>query len=248
MILIVIDTLADAAQAKEERGCWYASCQLWHLIVLCTFQLWWIQRIHSLGYINRIDHFLVPVQCMENSGCFPLGNASSHSTALPSFFSFLCSVFVFPYHQLWASFMPAGYGIFNVYTYLGERRTHEGVRHKQVCPRVDSEGQKNCRLTLPRRGIEPRVFGLEFRRSNHWPTWWVHPHVIPDFFIYIYMWSILTKGVSCIWGRYELCLQAKKWGTIPVSSAGLSYFKNQRTGTFLSFETQAFFLSFCVPP
>ena len=39
--------------------------------------------------------------------------------------------------------------------------TEEGVRHKQVCIRVDSEGQKNC---LPPCLV--RVFGFELRRSN----------------------------------------------------------------------------------
>ena len=78
-----------------------------------------------------------------------------------------------------------GYGIFNVRTNFGARRTHKGGGGKrgeeggegggsgvciQVCARVDSGGQKKTRslLTQPRhnRGIEHRVFGLEFRRSN----------------------------------------------------------------------------------
>ena len=64
----------------------------------------------------------------------------------------------------------------------GWGRTHEvwgggvgGLRHKQVCTRVDSEGLGQVRgggggggteklfLTLPRQWIEPRVFGFEFR-------------------------------------------------------------------------------------
>ena len=52
------------------------------------------------------------------------------------------------------SFPTDGYGIFN-------------VRHKQVCTRVDSEaGIEKLSATLPRQGIEPRVFGFESRRSN----------------------------------------------------------------------------------
>ena len=45
--------------------------------------------------------------------------------------------------------------------------TRRGVGHKRVCTRVDSEGQ---RKTFSRQGIEPRVFRLEFRRSNHRAT------------------------------------------------------------------------------
>ena len=44
-----------------------------------------------------------------------------------------------------------------------------GVRCKQVCTRVDSEGQKDC-LTLPRQWLEPRIFRFEFRHTNHWAT------------------------------------------------------------------------------
>ena len=43
------------------------------------------------------------------------------------------------------------------------------VRHRQVCTRVDSEGKKKQFFNLPHHGIEPcRVFGSEFRLSNHW--------------------------------------------------------------------------------
>ena len=38
-------------------------------------------------------------------------------------------------------------------------------RYKQVYKRVDSEGQNKLSLTLPRQGIEPRVFGFEVGRS-----------------------------------------------------------------------------------
>ena len=37
-----------------------------------------------------------------------------------------------------------------------------GVRHKQACTRVDSEGQERLSLTQPQQGIEPRVLGFEF--------------------------------------------------------------------------------------
>ena len=44
-----------------------------------------------------------------------------------------------------------------------------GFRHNQVCTRVDSEGQKHCiphPVTLSLQGIEPIVFGFDFRLTN----------------------------------------------------------------------------------
>ena len=41
-----------------------------------------------------------------------------------------------------------------------------GARHKPVCTRVDWEGQKHWMVPCPRQGIEPRVLGFEFRRTN----------------------------------------------------------------------------------
>ena len=34
-------------------------------------------------------------------------------------------------------------------------------------------GTEKLFLTLPRHGIEPRVFGFEFRLSNHWASYWL---------------------------------------------------------------------------
>ena len=48
-----------------------------------------------------------------------------------------------------------------------------GVRYKQL-NKSEQEftrmGQQKLLLTLPRQGIEPRVFGIEFRLSNHWAS------------------------------------------------------------------------------
>ena len=76
-----------------------------------------------------------------------------------------CSIFVFPYISLavrptllsqmnMGSLTCAQIWVHAIHT--------RGVWHKQVCTRVDSEGQKNCSSPFPRHGIEPRVFGLEF--------------------------------------------------------------------------------------
>ena len=60
-------------------------------------------------------------------------------------------------------FMTYGYGIFNVRTHLGVCRM--AVRSKQVCTRIDQEGQKNVTY-LPRQGFEPRVFGFDIRLTE----------------------------------------------------------------------------------
>ena len=50
------------------------------------------------------------------------------------------------------SFMTDGYGIFNVRTTFGYMLySQRGVRYKQMCTRVDSEGYKNC----PTKGSNP---------------------------------------------------------------------------------------------
>ena len=61
------------------------------------------------------------------------------------------------------SFTTDRYGIFNVRTYSGLCSIHDGGSgtYIQVCTRVASEGPKNLYPTLPRQGIEPRVFGFD---------------------------------------------------------------------------------------
>ena len=53
-------------------------------------------------------------------------------------------------------FTADGYGVFNVRTNLCVCWTREGgVRHKRVCTRVDSEGQKSRSSPCPARGSNP---------------------------------------------------------------------------------------------
>ena len=72
--------------------------------------------------------------------------ASSHRAVLPSFFSLLCAVFfVFIPPAEAYSLTTDGCGIFNERKKLGACCAHEagrGVRHEEVCTRVDSERQK----------------------------------------------------------------------------------------------------------
>ena len=65
------------------------------------------------------------------------------------------------------SFTTDGYEIFNVRTNLGACSTHEGGSDTNKSAQELTRGTEKLSLTLPRQGIEPRVFGFEFRRSNH---------------------------------------------------------------------------------
>ena len=72
------------------------------------------------------------------------------------------------------SFQTDGYGIFNISTNFDECCTREwwggrggGSVYEQVYTRVDTGGMVKLFLTLPHQGIEPRVFGFEFRRCDH---------------------------------------------------------------------------------
>ena len=46
-------------------------------------------KVYRLDWI-RLHNFLVPMQCMGNSGCFVLGKRSSIEWRYPAFFSFCC--------------------------------------------------------------------------------------------------------------------------------------------------------------
>ena len=59
------------------------------------------------------------------------------------------------------SVMTDGYRIFNMHT-------KGGVRHKQVCTRVDPEGYRKLSCTMPNLGMKPRVYLNSGVLSNHW--------------------------------------------------------------------------------
>ena len=113
------------------------------------------------------------------------GKGSSHSTALSSFFPFspVCSVFVC-FHTTSCevySFTANGFGIFNV-------RVHWLLAVHTKGDQAQTNLHKSwLRETekLSHQGIEPRVFGLEFWRSNHWAT-------SPVFGLYT---PVITKGI-----------------------------------------------------
>ena len=100
-------------------------------------------------------------------GLLSSGKASSHRTALPSLFFYSVQYVSSCLHATGCQpyfFTTPGYGIFNVRTLGACRYTLRGVRHKQVCTRVDSElGTETLFVTLPRQGSEPyRVSGYNY--------------------------------------------------------------------------------------
>ena len=69
------------------------------------------------------------------------------------------------------SFTADGYGIFNVRTNLGVCCMREGgVRHKQVCTRVDSEGQEKLPHHPDPPGDRAQGSGIWIPALHHWAT------------------------------------------------------------------------------
>ena len=98
------------------------------------------------------------MQCTGSSGCF--------FWRYPAFFS-LCAVF--PYHRPiilrqmdLESLTCAQIWMRAVHMKGGEAQTNP---HESWLG-----GTEKLSLTLPHQGIDPRAFGLQFRRSNHWAT------------------------------------------------------------------------------
>ena len=98
---------------------------------------------------------------MGHSGRFPRGKpAATECITHPKLITNLVyAVFVCDQNTGYEaySFTTAGYGIFNVRTKLDACRTHE-----ESAQRLTRRDRK-----LPHQGIKPRVFGFEFRHTNH---------------------------------------------------------------------------------
>ena len=91
------------------------------------------------------------------------GTASSHSAALhtppPLHAVFSC------FHTTSCgaySFTTDGHGVCNVHANFGECRILEGESGTTSLPKSGLGGTEKLPLTLPFKGIEPRVFGFEF--------------------------------------------------------------------------------------
>ena len=96
---------------------------------------------------------------MESLGHCPRGKPAAAELRYPTLINSspsVRSIFVWPYHQAvrsTLSFTTDGYGIFIMPTKLVHAaHTKGGVRHKQICQVVDSDGYENCPSSLPQQG------------------------------------------------------------------------------------------------
>ena len=106
--------------------------------------------------------------CTGNSDCFPRGKRAPivrWAIQLPPpplvfscFHTTVCEAY---------SFKTDGYGIFNVRTHVGACRTHEGGSGTNKSAQELTRGTEKLFLAPPRKGIEPKTFGFQFRLSNH---------------------------------------------------------------------------------
>ena len=122
----------------------------------------------------------------------------------------MCSICVWPYHRVWGVlfFMTAGYGICNVRTHLGGVPfTRRGVRHNQVCTRVDSEGQKKCLSPSPARGSNP---GSSDLNSDSLSTE-LRPRSVSRIFCYVNELVLSSQqGLTLNWPKAMLRLKSTK--------------------------------------
>ena len=121
--------------------------------------------------IILLDTFHVPMHCTGNSGCFPRGKrASTVRRALPNcFWFFSCTLYFrvsIPPAAKPTPFQQMDIGSLTCAKMWVRAVDTKGGQAQHVCTRVDSEGHKKLSLTLHRQGIEPRVFGFEFRRTK----------------------------------------------------------------------------------
>ena len=105
------------------------------------------------------------MQSTKNSGCFLQGKRAAIVRCYTALFFSMCALFLW-FHAISCeaySFTTVGYVIFNVRTNLGAYCTHE----EGSGTNMSAQGIEKLSLTLPHEGLEPRVFGFEFRPSNH---------------------------------------------------------------------------------
>ena len=108
----------------------------------------------------------------EISVAFPWGKPAALKSHYPTLINFLepsaCGIFVCGHTTGCEAyyFTTDGYGIFNMHTNVGAWCTYQGGSGTNKSVQELTRIEKT--LTLPRQGIEPRVFRLEFQRSNHW--------------------------------------------------------------------------------
>ena len=124
----------------------------------------------SQSYIS-LNNFLVPMQRMDNLGCFSWGKSAAIVQRYPVFFP-ICSVFIPPAVSL--TLTTNEYRIFNMHTHLGACIHSEGRSGTNKSAQALTRRDRKLFLTLPRQGIEPSAFGYEFRLIELCPP----PHVL----------------------------------------------------------------------
>ena len=171
-----IAELTDVSQnTTPDMPKWLYPCRK-HYGVVFTWSAFGMWRESSVFCIRGVFF----AACEKRSECF-----SRNAKTTPQWFLQGCRV-VFPYHQLWLAypFTTDRYRVFNVSKKMCIVlcRTHEdggrggggwrgsGTQTNLYKSWLGGDRKEKLMLTLSRQGIEPRLFGLESRRSNHWAT------------------------------------------------------------------------------
>ena len=108
-------------------------------------------------YVNRFDsirYLSCPMQCTRNLGCFPRGNRAGVVRRYPVVVFPELRFVVFLFHRLLSLLFydRCIWDVSRAHKFECVSYTRRGIRHKQGCIRVDSEGQKNCGWPCPARG------------------------------------------------------------------------------------------------
>ena len=118
-------------------------------------------------FLFFIFYFVVPM------GIFPVGNLGHFPRGKPSATEscYLLCDDITRYEALYSS-MTGGYRIFNnnIFDWAHAIYTGRGVRYKQVCIRLDSEGQTNCSSPCPARGSNHGSWDLISDALSHGDT------------------------------------------------------------------------------
>ena len=122
------------------------------------------------------------------------------------------------------SFTTDGYGIFNVRNTFRVRAVHtKGGRHKQVCTRVDSEGQKQNNLAIHPAPPGDRTHGLRIWTTDLRPqSSCVLPLCCPAFGIRCSLGDVVAQLV----GSVGLEIQWTLWPEVRIPSRAQEQFVN----------------------
>ena len=128
-----------------------------------------IYTLSAWARISKCEPFELIMRTMKASSHSRADIAHAHSFFLNLFF-YLCTVFSCFFYTTGCeaySFTTDEYGFFNVRTNVRACLTHKGGQTQTNLLKGWLEETEKLLFTLPRQVIEPRVFGFEFRLSNH---------------------------------------------------------------------------------